>query len=85
MVALDDALVAKQAEAELRIMPAGRSSFPAPDRDSLTLNVSGGLTFEVPALAGAASIVGDADAFGPNPRRHQRCTWGAGGQTGACR
>jgi len=39
---------------------------PLPIGNSLTLNVSGGLTFEVPALAGAASIVGDADAFGPN-------------------
>ena len=46
-------------------MPAGRSSFPAPDRE-FTDPERGWLTFEVPALAGAASIVGDADAFGPN-------------------
>lgn len=46
----------------------GEVRFPLLIGNSLTLNVSGGLTFEVPALAGAAPIVGDADAFGPGPR-----------------
>ncbi len=52
----------------LRITATGRIVVPPlPAGNSLTLNVNGALTIEVPATAGAAAIVGDADAFGPNP------------------
>ncbi len=52
----------------LRIMSTGQIVVPpVATGNSLTLNVAGALTFEVPTLAGAASIVGDTDVFGPNP------------------